>query len=91
MQLRISYTNAGQTGEALTSPSVVIAWERKYQTKISRVADTGLGMEDLAFLAWEATRASGTVVPPFETWIEALEEITAGDEGRPTSAAPSAA
>lgn len=93
MQLRIEYTIDSTPAEAVTNPFSVMGWERKYKTKISRISEDGLGMEDLLYLCWEAVKATGTVVPPFEVWAATVEKIrTVGDdESNPTKAAQPAA
>lgn len=63
MQLRLKATfNDGTINEVVTNLSTVVAWERKYKRKASEMAQ-GIGVEDLAYLCYEATRASGTTVP----------------------------
>ena len=63
MQLRLKATFIdGTVNEVVTNLSTVVAWERKYKRKASEMAQ-GIGVEDLAFLCYEATRASGTTVP----------------------------
>ena len=63
MQLRLKATfNDGTINEVVTNPSTVVAWERKYRRKASEMA-LAIGVEDLAYLCYEATRASGTTVP----------------------------
>ena len=92
MQLRITYSTAtGGETVVTTTPFVIMAWERTCRTKMSAVFDTGLGMEDLLTLAWEATRAGGTTVPPFEQWAKTVTEIKMGgtDETVPTKPAAS--
>lgn len=90
MQLRISYTIDSATNETVTNPFAVMQWERKYKTKISRISDDGLGIEDLLYLCWEAVKAAGTLVPPFDIWAATVESIktVADDEGTPTKPAP---
>ena len=92
MQLKIAYTIEGQTTEVTTNPFAVMQRERKYKTKISRIADDGLGIEDLLYLCWEAIKAHGTTVAPFEVWAAVVETVTtvADDDGLPTSPARSA-
>lgn len=89
MQLKIAYTIDSHTADVVTNPFAVMQWERKYKTKISRISDEGLGIEDLLYLCWEAVKASGTVVPPFDVWAANVETIktVADDEGSPTSPA----
>jgi hypothetical protein len=63
MQLRLKATfNDGTINEVVTNLSTIVAWERKYKRKASEMA-SGIGVEDLAYLCYEATRAGGTTVP----------------------------
>ena len=87
MQLSIRYRLADQPSDVdvRTNPFSVMAWERRYNTKISRISDEGLGMEDLLYLAWEASKAAQIVVAPFDIWAAAVETIqTVDDDTRPT-------
>lgn len=89
MQLKIAYTIDGQTTEVTTNPFAVMQWERRYKTKVSRISEDGLGIEDLLYLCWEAIKAHGAVCPPFEVWAAVVETVTtvADDDGSPTSPA----
>ena len=63
MQLKLKVTfNDGTVNEVTTNLMTVVSWERKYKRKASEMA-SGIGVEDLAYLCYEATRASGTTVP----------------------------
>jgi len=90
VQLRIRYETKDANREVITTPFAIIAWERQYKRSIGD--GNGLSMEDLAFLCWEAVKASGEVVPPFDHWAAGLRSINleSGDESRPTSPEPSA-
>ena len=48
--------------EVTTNLYTIVAWERKYKTKASNIAN-GIGMEDLAFIAHTALQQNGIVVP----------------------------
>ena len=76
MQLRLKATfTDGTVNEVVTNLSTVAAWERKYKRKASEMA-TGIGVEDLAYLCYEATRASGTTVPgTLDQFISSLTSI----------------
>jgi hypothetical protein len=76
MQLRLKATfTDGTVNEVVTNLSTVVAWERKYKRKASEMA-SGIGVEDLAFLCYEATRASGTTVPgTLDQFITSLNSI----------------
>lgn len=45
-----------------TNLFTVITWERKYKRRAGDLA-AGIGAEDLAFLAYEASKAAGITVP----------------------------
>jgi hypothetical protein len=63
MQLKLKATfTDGTVNEVTTNLMTVVSWERKYKRKASEMA-SGIGVEDLAYLCYEATRASGTTVP----------------------------
>ena len=87
MQLSIRYRLADQPADVdvRTNPFAVMAWERKYNTKISRISDEGLGMEDLLYLAWEASKAAQISNGATMIWAAAVEKIqTLDDDTRPT-------
>jgi hypothetical protein len=93
MQLQLTVTTADDTYQVTTTPWCVMLWERKYKTKASRIQSDGLGLEDLAYLAWEATKQAGRTVPvSFDTFGQQLVSITVAedDTARPTPAAASA-
>lgn len=48
--------------EVSTNLFTIVAWERKFKTKASNIAN-GIGMEDLAFMAHQALQQNGVVVP----------------------------
>lgn len=69
----------------------IVEWERKYRRKASTVTTDGIGMEDLAFLAYLCCKDRGITVPilfdDFARKIETLEVVDAGDDDRPIEAA----
>jgi hypothetical protein len=72
---------------------VIVQWERKYKRKASDLAN-GAGMEDIAYMAYEACRAAGVVVPAvFDDFVKRAKQITPGevDTPVPTEPAPTAA
>lgn len=92
MQLRLAVTISGTESEVTTTPFSIMEWERQHKTKMSAIFDTGLGMEDLLYLAWAATKASGVTVPQFDLWartVSAIRVVPNGDDDRPTLAAAS--
>lgn len=84
MQLKLKATfNDGSTNEVTTNLMVIVAWERKFRRKASEMAQ-GVGVEDLAFLCYEATRLSGTTVPgTLDAFITSLANIEVVDQQDP--------
>ena len=72
--------NEGEAYRVTTNLFVVVAWERRFKTKASALA-TALGLEDLAFLAYEAAKQSGVTVPAvFDDFLKRVESITVVEE-----------
>ena len=92
MELRLRVEANGQTQHVVANPWVIMLWERRMKTKVSKVMSDGLGLEDMAFMAYEALKAKGVEVPQtfdlFAITITSLE--VEEDEARPTEAALSA-
>lgn len=92
MELRLKVTpKDGDAYEVETDLGIIVAWERKFKRKASDLAN-GIGMEDLSFLAYEATRAAGMVIPAvFDDFIKKVRRIEAveSDQARPTQGEPS--
>jgi len=75
--------------EVSTNLFTVVAWERKYKRKASDMAN-GVGVEDMAFLAYEACKQNGVVVPVvFDDWIKKLVsiEVVSEETANPTQEA----
>jgi len=91
MEITIRYKRKGEEIIVSTTLGVIVAWERRFKRKASDMA-TGFGIEDLAFLAFEASKLHKVVVPAeFDKFINELEhiEIVSEEPANPTHAAPS--
>ncbi len=92
MELRLKVTpKEGDAYEVDTDLAIVVAWERKFKRKASDLAK-GIGMEDLSFLAYEATRSAGMVIPAvFDDFIKKIRKVEAveAEAASPTQGAPS--
>ena len=67
-------------------------WEQHFSTKLSRLSD-GVGITDLAFLAYQSAKAAGRDIPEkFDVWRRKIVdlELVNQDAERPTNAVPSA-
>ena len=86
MKLRMLIDIGDGPFEVETKLSTIVAWERKYKRKASELA-TGIGIEDLAFLAHEACRANSITVPvALDEFIKKLDtlEMVTEEKARPT-------
>jgi hypothetical protein len=94
LRLTLAYrTIDGDSRQVQTNLATLVKWERLYRRKISQIGD-GIGAEDLAYFAYEATRQAGIVVPAtldqFIDQLENMPEIVEADDRNPTDPAASA-
>ena len=94
MKITLAYTTVnGDSRQVTTNMATVVKWERLYKRKVSQIGD-GVGAEDLAYFAYEATRQAGIVVPAtldqFIDQLENMPEIVEADDRNPTDPAASA-
>ena len=78
--------------EVATSLATIVAWERRFKRKASELA-SGVGIEDLAFMAHEACKNAQITVPlALDDFIKKLEEIDVITEetANPTDRPPTA-
>ena len=91
MQLTLKVTTNETTYEVRTNLYVIIAWERKFKQKASNLA-SGIGMEDLAFMAFESCKVHGITTPAiFEDYLKKLVDISVLEDEptNPIEGAPS--
>ena len=88
MKLTLEVTpHDGEPYRVTTNLFVVVAWERRFKSKASTLA-TSLGLEDLAFLAYESAKQSGVTVPAvFDDFLKRVESVTGAEQhdANPTS------
>jgi hypothetical protein len=90
MQLTLKVTTDQTTYEVKTNLYVIIAWERKFKQKASNLA-SGVGLEDLAFMAFESCKVNGISVPAvFDDYVKRLVsiEVVTDEPTNPTNEAP---
>jgi hypothetical protein len=90
MQLTLKVTTDQTTYEVKTNLYVIIAWERKFKQKASNLA-TGVGLEDLAFMAFESCKVHGIQVPAiFDDYVKKLVaiEVITDEPTNPIEEAP---
>ena len=75
MKLTLKVETPDSSYEVVTNLYVIVMWERKYKRKASDMA-SGIGIEDLAFMAYEASKLNKIVVPAeFDTFVKNLVNI----------------
>lgn len=89
MQLRLKVQRANEDAyEVNTSLAVIVAWERRFKRRASDLS-TGIGMEDLAFMAYEATQRAGIIVPStLDAFINSIELLEVVDSEAASFTAP---
>jgi len=90
MQITIRIDLGAETHQVSTNLWVITQWERKFRRKASDLAQ-GIGVEDLAYLAYEACKVHGITVPPaFDDFIKKLQsiDVVSQESENPTEAAP---
>jgi hypothetical protein len=90
MKLTLRVDTGDGVYEVSTNLAIIVAWERKYRRKASDLAQ-GIGMEDLAFMAFEASKRNNVVVPvEFDKFVEKLVtlEVVSEEPENPTDPAP---
>lgn len=91
MKLTLRYDIGEGPVEVSTNLYVIVAWERRFKRKASEMA-TAIGMEDLAFMAWEASKLAGIVVPSeFDMFLRkqvGVIDVVDKEQTNPTPAEP---
>ena len=74
MKLHLKVTEEGKDPyEVTTNLITLVAWERRFKRKASDMAN-GIGVEDLAFLAWEASKQA-KIVDKYIAKLDTVEVI----------------
>ena len=76
--------------EVTTTLANIVAWERRYKNKASNLGN-GIAVEDLLFLAWEASKTAGISVPvALDDFIKRVQnlDVVLDQPANPTDAAP---
>jgi len=73
----------GETYQVTTNLFVIISWERKFKRRASDLS-SGIGMEDLAFMAYEASKQQGhPVAISFDEFVKKLEDLEVVETASP--------
>jgi len=86
MKISISVDTGSGPNVVTTTLFNVITWERKFKRRAGDLA-AGIGAEDLAFLAYEASKAAGLTVPlMFDEYAKTIVslDVLGSDDQNPT-------
>ena len=90
MKLTLKVETATESYQVITSLYNVVEWERRTKRKASELAG-GVGYEDLAFLAYAASKTNNVTVPiVFDDFVKSLTnlEVVENAPENPTLPAP---
>jgi hypothetical protein len=89
MQLRLKVQRQNEDAyEVVTNLAVIVAWERRFKRRASDLG-SGVGMEDLAFMAYEASQRAGVIVPAtLDAFINSIENLEVVDSEPATFTVP---
>ena len=89
MNLTLRVTRNGETYDVTTNLMVTVLWERKFKARASDLA-TGVSMEALAYMAFEASKMNSIVTPvAFDDFLKSVEnlEVVDNEPANPTQPA----
>jgi hypothetical protein len=89
MKISINVDTGAGPQTVTTNLFTVITWERKYKRRAGDLA-AGIGAEDLAFLAYEASKAAGITVPlMFDEYAKSIIslDVVNSEDANPTQPA----
>jgi len=92
MNLTLRVTRNGETYDVTTNLMVTVLWERKFKARASDLA-TGVSMEALAYMAFEASKMNSITVPvAFDDFLKSVEnlEVVDNEPANPTQPAVTA-
>jgi hypothetical protein len=90
LTLRVTTPDAAH--ELTTRPWTLRQWELSHKTKISKLSETGIGLEDMLWMAWRQLTDDGATALPYEQWgptVMAIEPVE-DESADPTQPALSA-
>lgn len=73
MTLRV--TTEGETTDVVVGPKVQVAFEREWKIGLPKAFGEQQRFEYVYWIAWKALQTSGTVVKPFDGWLETVENV----------------
>jgi hypothetical protein len=92
MNITLRVTRNGEIYDVTTNLMVTVLWERKFKARASDLA-TGVSMEALAYMAFEASKMNSIVTPvAFDDFLKSVEnlEVVDNEPANPTQPAVTA-
>ena len=66
----------GASVEYRVTPRTMVAFEKEYKVSITKAFSAdNIHVEHLYWLAWDAERVAGNVVPLFDKWLETVASV----------------
>jgi hypothetical protein len=90
MNITLRVTRNGETYDVTTNLMVTVLWERKFKARASDLT-TGISMEALAYMAYEASKMNSVTVPvAFDEFVRSVQnlEVVDNEPANPTQPAP---
>lgn len=82
IDLNLTITDVeGDTQQVAVTPKAQVAFERHFNIGLGRAFEQEQRIEHLYRLGWEACKAAGIKVKPFDAWLDGIAaiEIEGGD------------
>ena len=74
MQLTMEVTTSTGRQRVSIRPKAIVGWELKNNKKISELAQ-GIGMSDMAWLAWRQLTDQDSITASYDEWLDTLEDV----------------
>ena len=75
ISLTLRVVTADSETDYRLTPSVVVAFERQFKTGIGKAFSAEQKAEHMYWLAWKCVQQTGSVVKPFEGWLEDIVDV----------------
>lgn len=73
LNLRVTTTDGSRDYEV--RPKTVVAFEREFGMGVGKAFQSEQRAEHIYWLAWRAVKDSGTVVKPFDGWLDEVQDV----------------
>ena len=80
ISLTLRVVTADSERDYRLTPAVVVAFERQFGLGIGKAFAAEQKAEHVYWLAWKCIQQSGSVVKPFEGWLESVVDVQMVEE-----------